>query len=281
VAHVHFILQKKGGVGKSFVSSVFTQYLIERKYLVKGFDTDPTNNSFSRFENLKITYINILRNNSGNKEEEAEIDPRFFDNLMESIFEINKVSYDAHAVVDTGSSCYIALKKYLKENDAFELLKENDHLVYLHVPIMGGQDTVDTAKCFDELAEDFPGLPFYLWLNPFHGEISFEGKPFERFQTYMEHKSLVAGVVRIPDKQKTTFGKDLELMMIKNMTFAQSFNSNLPLMVRQRLKMFWNELSAQMSEICKFAGIEYARNERMKKQQNGGVNTKEQPATTD
>ena len=40
---IHFILQGKGGVGKSYVASLLTQYLQDKKKPVVGFDLDPTN----------------------------------------------------------------------------------------------------------------------------------------------------------------------------------------------------------------------------------------------
>ena len=41
----HFVLQGKGGVGKSFIASLITQYLTEKGRLEACFDTDPVNGS--------------------------------------------------------------------------------------------------------------------------------------------------------------------------------------------------------------------------------------------
>ena len=47
---IHFILQGKGGVGKSFIASLLAQYLRDRKNgQVVCFDTDPVNPTLSRY----------------------------------------------------------------------------------------------------------------------------------------------------------------------------------------------------------------------------------------
>ena len=46
-ATVHFVLQGKGGVGKSFVASILGQYFQVRGRDVRCFDTDPVNQTFA------------------------------------------------------------------------------------------------------------------------------------------------------------------------------------------------------------------------------------------
>ena len=58
--NVHFILQGKGGVGKSLVSSILMQYLIEQKMQVCGYDTDPINSTFSGYSDLDVEQIDIM-----------------------------------------------------------------------------------------------------------------------------------------------------------------------------------------------------------------------------
>jgi cellulose biosynthesis protein BcsQ len=46
---VHFVLQGKGGVGKSYAAVLFAQYLRERGLTVSCFDGDPLNQTFGGF----------------------------------------------------------------------------------------------------------------------------------------------------------------------------------------------------------------------------------------
>jgi hypothetical protein len=241
-------MQKKGGVGKSLVSSIFMQYLVNKDYFVKGFDTDPTNSSFYEFKDLDIDKINILDFNN-------DINSRFFDILIDQISAINDIDEIGHAIIDTGASCFVSLLSYIKQNDAFNLLISNNNTIILHIPITGGSDISHTIECFVDLAKTFPGIPINLWLNSYHGELAFEGIPYDQFKNYMEHKKSVTGIVNIPNKQQATFGKDIEYLMAKKMTFSKSFTSNLSLMVRQRLKTFWNEISREIDNIALYPSI--------------------------
>ena len=250
MASIHFILQKKGGVGKSLVSSFFTQYLKSKNYYVRAFDADPANHSFADFKDLKADVINILDSNN-------EIDARNFDKLIDKLCRIDDADVRGHAVIDTGSSCFIPLVAYIRQSDAFGVLESMGNSVCLHVPITGGSDIVHTSECFGELASQFPNQSIILWYNYYHGDLSFESVPFEDFDVCAVHGGRVQARIAIPNRAKTLFGRDIEMLMAKKMTFAESLNSNLPLMVRQRLKTFWNELHASIDGAsCYFANVQ-------------------------
>src|ERR1044071_3474744 len=57
----HFVLQGKGGVGKSYVSAVLAQYFQERTKALHCLDTDPVNATFTQYKRLAAEHINILR----------------------------------------------------------------------------------------------------------------------------------------------------------------------------------------------------------------------------
>ena len=60
----HFILQGKGGVGKTTVASFIAQYLkdrLQKEYL--AIDTDQVNASFASFKALNVESLNIMENN--------------------------------------------------------------------------------------------------------------------------------------------------------------------------------------------------------------------------
>ena len=49
MTRIHFIGGEKGGVGKSVVSRVLSQYFIDREIPFLGFDTDRSHGSLLRF----------------------------------------------------------------------------------------------------------------------------------------------------------------------------------------------------------------------------------------
>ena len=50
MAKIHMILQGKGGVGKSFISSILAQHRIAKGKNPLCIDTDPVNATFLRFQ---------------------------------------------------------------------------------------------------------------------------------------------------------------------------------------------------------------------------------------
>jgi cellulose biosynthesis protein BcsQ len=59
----HFIMQGKGGVGKSLTASILMQYLLKQGLEVSGCDTDPVNSSLLR---IRCTALSECRNQGVN-----------------------------------------------------------------------------------------------------------------------------------------------------------------------------------------------------------------------
>lgn len=57
---VHFILQAKGGVGKTFVASLLAQFYREKAAPLVCLDTDPVNGSFSAIRTLEARHVSLL-----------------------------------------------------------------------------------------------------------------------------------------------------------------------------------------------------------------------------
>src|SRR5215218_9527328 len=51
---VHFVLQAKGGIGKSFVSTLLAQHLAAEAGAVRCFDTDQENTTFAHYRGLLV-----------------------------------------------------------------------------------------------------------------------------------------------------------------------------------------------------------------------------------
>lgn len=242
MATVHITLQKKGGVGKSLITTFWMQFLDEMGFPVTGIDTDPSNKSFAEFKELPIAGLEIMDGND-------EIAPRRFDALVDTICALGD---NDHIVIDTGTSCFVALFAYLKHNMTFEIIKESGHQIYIHTPVMGGSDVLFTVASLEELVSTFPEIPFIVWKNRYHGDLMMDDKPFEQFKIYPKLKKHIVAEIEIPNKNPGTFGKDVEMLMAKKQTFKAAFNSSMPVMVRQRLKIFWNEAREAMKSALIF-----------------------------
>ena len=236
MAIIHLLLQGKGGVGKSFVASILYQYLKSREESVYGFDTDPVNSTFAGYKEFDIKLLDIMRGD--------DIDPRRFDEMIETICLIDEdEDKTAQVVIDNGASCFISLCGYLKENEALKLLKDQGHQVIMHSVITGGQAIGDTLSGLKSLTTQFKETPIVVWLNPYYGDIALDGSDFYQFKVYTEASSSFKAVIELPTLRPNTFGKDLEALLAKRMSFKAAIKSSLPLMTRSRLCSIWNSIS--------------------------------------
>ncbi len=231
---VHFTMQGKGGVGKTFVSSIMAQYLLSKTDDVVCIDTDPVNASFSDYKAYNARRIQLMQG--------TEIAPSAFDEMMEML-----LTEDAHFIVDNGAATFIPLSHYLFENKAFDLLLKSGKSVIIHTVLTGGPALKDTLNGFAHLAKQIPEeAQFMVWLNEYFGEVAKDGKTFEEMKIYNQHKSQVAGIIRIPQWTRDTYGQDISKMMDLRLTFNEAINSNdFRLMSKQRLTLAQRELFEQ------------------------------------
>ena len=58
--HTHFVLQGKGGVGKSFVANLLAQSFVARGTPALCIDTDPVNGTLHAFTSLGVQSFNFM-----------------------------------------------------------------------------------------------------------------------------------------------------------------------------------------------------------------------------
>lgn len=237
-ATVHFVLQGKGGVGKSFVASILGQYFQVRGRDVRCFDTDPVNQTFAQYRDLGVERLDLLSDGS--------IDQRAFDGLVERL-----LTEEGCFVVDNGASTFIPMWNYILENDVVRVLSENGRKVFVHCVITGGQALTDTLTGFAKLAETTPDRNVVLWVNEYFGRVERDGKPLSELPVYRDHVDKVWGSVAIPKRNRDTFGRDVEDLLRRKMTFRQALaGADFPIMVRQRLKVVQRELFEQLDSLA-------------------------------
>src|SRR5215471_11779742 len=233
-AAVHLSLQGKGGVGKSLIASILAQYLRHKGRQVQCVDTDPVNQTFSQYSALQVCHLNLLR--------EGRIDPRAFDSLMERL-----LTEDGLFVVDNGASTFIPLWHYILENNVVGVLREAGRRLYVHSVITGGQSLVDTLSGFGELAKTTADRNVIVWVNEYFGPVQDNGKRFVEMRVFRENKEKVAGTVAIAKRSVDTFGRDVEEMLRRKLTFGEAIESpEFSIMARQRLKMVQADLFEQL-----------------------------------
>ncbi|MBN9657082.1 MAG: conjugal transfer protein TraL [Acidobacteria bacterium] len=237
-ATVHFVLQGKGGVGKSFVASILGQYFQTRGREVRCFDTDPVNQTFAQYRELGVERLDLLVDGS--------IDQRAFDGLVERL-----LTEEGCFVVDNGASTFIPMWNYILENDVVRVLSDTGRRVFVHCVITGGQALTDTLTGFAKLAETTPDRNVVLWVNEYFGRVERDGKPLSELPVYRDHVDKVWGSVAIPKRNRDTFGRDVEDLLRRKMTFRQAFEgADFPIMVRQRLKVVQRELFEQLDSLA-------------------------------
>ena len=235
---VHVTLQGKGGVGKSLVASLLAQYHRGKGVPVIVVDTDPVNATLSGYEALGPRRLELL--------DGSRVDERRFDELMEAL-----LTEDATFVVDNGAASFIPFSNYLIENRAAEMIAGADKQLVVHTVVTGGQALVDTLAGFDALAAQLPSdTQLVVWLNEYFGAITADGKSFEQMRAYQEHRHRVRGMVRIPRQTSDTFGKDVELMLDRRLTFDEVTQSPaFGLMAKQRLAMVRRAIDQQLDVV--------------------------------
>lgn len=237
VTTIHISLQGKGGVGKSLISAILSQYLVSRGQDVHGIDADPVNQTMSEYKALAVSRLNLLR--------DGNVDPREFDLLMERF-----LTESGTFVVDTGASTFIPLWHYLLENQALDYLRERGKRVFIHSVISGGQSLNDTLGGFEQLAETTQEKNIVVWLNEYFGAVLQDGSSFRDMAVYTKHADKVHGSVAIVRRTADTFGRDVEEMVCQKMTFDEAMNeSRFTIMAKQRLRVVQRDLFEQLDAI--------------------------------
>lgn len=242
MANIHIFLQGKGGVGKSFCCTMLTQYLIDHgRPKPICIDTDPINATFAAYEAFDVMRVEIM---DGDK-----VNPRKFDDIMDRIC---AASENESIIIDNGASSFIPFSAYMLSSGVPTLMAEMGHTLYTNTIITGGDAMEDTVQGFASVISQFPDTSqMVVWLNPYFGDISHNGKSFEDFPIYKSKKSKVCALVSLPELQPETFGFDLSRMLKDRLTFTQALgnDSEYHIMTKQRLKITRDNIYSKLAAV--------------------------------
>lgn len=239
---INFILQGKGGVGKSFASSILAQYFKDNKKLdnVIVADTDPVNSTTAKIKRLNAEIINIVENN--------KIIQTKFDSMFESILTNDNYMF----VIDNGASTFLPLLQYFADNCVMDMFNDAGKNVYIHTVIVGGQAQADTIEGFESISALVKGTntKIVVWLNEFQGIPAIENTPLVETKFLDKNKDVLAGVVVIKDRKSDAFDTDIEKMTSLSLTLEEVRGSELfGLMSKSRLHRVFNDIYQQLDTI--------------------------------
>lgn len=224
---IHIILHSKGGIGKSFISSILAQLLQSETNV----DLDQGQSTFGSYKSLNVQHIDALTS-------DFTIDHARFDRAIEILLE-SKV-----AVVDTGANSFHPLMEYILANGIFEYLEEAGHEIIVHTIVAGGADLKETAEAFSAIANFSPRI--VLWLNEHFGATDVNGKPFVESKLFLEAAPKVLGVIVLPRLNAQTTGADLNRLISARKTFAEA-DGMFRVMELHRLRRYYKDISEKFS----------------------------------
>jgi hypothetical protein len=237
----HWVVQGKGGVGKSFVATLIAEHLMRRGVgdEVVCIDTDPFNSTLASYPALKADRLDLL--------EDEEIVGEKFDKLIERI-----VTEDKHFVIDTGANSFLPLSRYLRVMAAQDVIAEAGKKVVVHSVIVGGDMMLDTLHGFASVAETLPPTShLVVWLNEFQGPVvTAEGKPFEEMKVYKEHIHRITAVVRLAEEKDRMFRNTLRALRERRLLFLEGAkHAEFDLMAKQRITQMAKRIFPQLEAV--------------------------------
>ena len=234
---IHFILQGKGGVGKSLIASLISDYIKTKEGSLAAFDTDQENTTFQSYKSLGVKPISLMT-------ESRTIDAKNFDSLI-----VNLLENEHPAVVDNGANTFSPLMAYIVENDVFNMLAESGKKVFIHTIIGGGDNLDDTVNGFSSIAQSAQA-PLVLWLNEYFGSTNTKKGPFLETPLFKNFSENIIGSVMLSARNPQTFGVDIKNMNKYRMTVSEAVDSDkFNIMEKQRIKMFGRDVFNQLDEI--------------------------------
>lgn len=235
---VHFVLQGKGGIGKSFVSTLLAQYFAGEGAQLICFDTDQENTTFAHYKALNVSHVAVM-------DESRVVDAKKFDALMEDL-----LTKEGTFVIDTGANTFSNLLAYIVENDVIGLLQENGRKVFIHTIVGGGDTLLDTANGFNSIAQGVDAS-LVLWMNEHFGKMKTDdGKDFTETKVFKNHQGKLTGVVMLHARNSSTFGDDIKKMNTKRITVGEVMQSDdFSIMEKQRIKTISRDVFDQLKKI--------------------------------
>lgn len=229
MANIHFIGGEKGGVGKSLVSRVLAQYMIDKEIPFIGFDTDRSHGALMRFYAGYASPVVVDRFEA-----------------MDAIVEAAVEQPERRILVDLAAQTHDPLVTWMDDAGVIGLAEEmalNIH--YWHV-MDSGKDSVDLLR---KLLDRFgTGLKYVLVRNQIRGNdfsvLEQSGEQARALQLgakIITIKKLHEGAINKIDAGSSSFWKAK--------TAQEPNGGGLGLMDRQRVKMWLRDAYREIDDV--------------------------------
>lgn len=237
----HWTLQGKGGVGKSFVSTILAQYARDRGYMPVCGDTDPVNSTFHRVEDLNVMLVPIT--------EGGTVLQRLFDPLFESILSTESVS-----IVDNGASTFLPIAKFISSNLILEAMQEHGKQVFIHSIVTGGQAKDDTVtgllSLIDLVKKSKTSTKIVVWENEFWGIPEFNGKSLSEMPWIKDNSAIIQGIVPIVDRNSDAFSTDIRMMTEMHLTRREVKESDkFGFIAKSRINRVFEDVYSELDRV--------------------------------
>lgn len=223
MATIYLQAQGKGGVGKSIISVFLAQYFIENNINVKLLDCDTVNPTFSSFEKLNAVKVPLGKTLD-------IVEPIFFDAMFEMF---DSMKQEVKIIIDIGSSTYLPLLSYMKENKIGDYLRANGHDLKLLSIVIAGAGNAETIQNLVQTAKSLTSEKIILILNEYFGEIA---EPKSLIDDFPQ----IETIIKIPQVNALTYGVNINDMLTKKQLFNDVIGekSKLNKIAQNRVKIF-------------------------------------------
>jgi len=226
---IHFVGGEKGGVGKSLLSRLLAQYLIDRGIPFTGFDTDRSHGALLRF------YADYAS-------------PALVDSFeaLDAIVESAVAEPGRRVLVDLAAQTHEPLARWMDESGVLELAAESGLAVrYWHV-MDAGRDSVDLlARLLDRFGDK---LDYVLVLNQLRGD---DFSQLQRSGQLTRAEALGARTMPLKHLQDVVLRKidaaDASFWSARNAPGSEG--AKLGLLERQRLRVWLAQVEAELDQL--------------------------------
>lgn len=232
----HFVMQSKGGSGKSVVSALLAQYLREIDGNLSIIDTDPSNKTLGSYKALDVQKIEVLNS-------KKLVDQSKFDGFINEFLSNNNPM-----IVDTGSGDFLAINGYIFNYGIASIFKETGKQLYIHVPVNFGQSKEETLKCLYDISVNQKDAMIIVWENEFFGENT------QNFlKPLLPKLNNLAGIVKIRKMDTDTEEQDFSRMLEQSLTFNEirekTDDARFGIIQKIRLERVKKEIWEQLDDI--------------------------------
>lgn len=204
---VHIFLAHKGGVGKTTMAALLSEWILQQGVTPVVFDADAKNQTsciaqYKALNAIRLADKLTVLDNAGREVITAD----GFERLLESV-----LLEDGPHVIDTGANTYTQWLSYMQELDLPAALNEAARTPYLHVIVSGGEMCEETVGGALEVARKLPNMKIVLWLNEHRDRaVMADGRDFLESVEFDAMKDSLLGIVSmgaLGDVQRATLAK--------------------------------------------------------------------------